>query len=455
MSSSFTLRVLLIQPPIRDFYRTKFREYPLGLLYLASSLKAAGFIVDILDARAEKTEKTASLPPQLEHLSNYYTRENKLFANFKHFGMRYNEIAEQVRRIAPDVVCISSMFTPYVGEVIKTAEVLRKAIPLLFIIAGGSHATADPSSLMGSGLFDCVIRGEGEKALPLLLSNIERYRGQVVSLKDDLPFVVDNLDDLPVPARELINPKHYVLGKKKYTMLITSRGCPHRCSFCSTHAVAGFAHRVRQIEHVLEEISECIDRFGINIFDLQDDNLLHEPERIKKLLDGALTSFEGIEFMATNGLNAKDLDRELLGLMKRAGFRKIDLALGTAGAGIRGKLKRPEGMEHYEQVLSWAEELKLPVTTYVILGLPFQKLREMHDTICFLQKKNTLIAPSIFYNVPGMPIFEEMKQYEYVSHHIARRSSAFNCFGDDFTRDDIFELFCKIREYNMREMPAT
>lgn len=443
------LRVLLIQPPIQDFYRTKFREYPLGLLYIASSLKAEGFIVDILDARAEKTESKAPLPAQLSHLSNYYTRENNLFVHFKHFGMTYDEMTKRVRQIAPDVVCISSMFTPYVGEVIKTAKALRKAIPSLFMVAGGCHTTIDPLSLMDSGLFDCTFRGEGEQALPLLLSDMEKYRGQIVSSKDEHPFIVHNLDDLPVPARELINPEHYVFGKKRYTMLITSRGCPHRCSFCSTHAVAGYAHRVRRIKDVLDEISECIDRFGIKIFDLQDDNLLHDPKRIKNLLDGALTRFEGIEFMATNGLNAKDLDYELLRLMQRAGFRKIDLALGTGAVVTRGRLKRPEGIKHYEQVLGWASELNLAVTTYVILGLPFQRLSEMHDTIAYLKSQNTLIAPSIFYNVPGMPIFEETKRYEYVPHHIARRSSAFNCFGDDFTRDDIFELFCKIREYNI------
>lgn len=422
------MELLFIQPPIRDFYRTKFREYPLGILYLAAAAEAAGHKARVLDARRCKRPRRVAIPPELKYLDNYYTRANNLFLNYKHIGMEFDEIAQRAARIGPDKICLSSMFTPYVGEAIEAAVAIKKVMPRCPIVAGGHHATVDPDSLSNSGCIDEIVKGEGERMF----------------------IRADPLDSLPFPARHLIDADNYRIGKKRYTMILSSRGCPHSCSFCSVHAVCGRTHRIRSIDSVLAEIEECVQKFNIEVFDFQDDNLLYEPERIKALLEKIIRQFNGgIELLASNGLNVSSLDEELLALMKRAGFKKLDLALGTGDVPSREFLKRPETTGQYEDVLKIANRLELPVTTYIILGLPTQTLAEMKQTVEYLKIKNTLISPSIFYNVPGMPMFEVAAKYEYQQSHIARRSSAFNSFGADFTRDDIFLLFKSIREGNL------
>lgn len=452
------MKILLIQPPIRDFYRTRFREYPLGLMYLASAFEKAGHHPEILDARRCSKPRATPLPRQLEHLDRFYTRENDLFATYRHFGIGYEEITAAAVRAKPNIVCISAMFTPYAGEAINTALAIKAVLSKVPIIAGGHHATADPDSLMASGAFDAVIRGEGEEAVVNVLNSpfsvIARDGGSLAVLGTSAVISchpISNLDSLPFPARHLVDPCTYMLGKKRYTMLLTSRGCPHSCSFCSVHTVCGTRHRTRSIDRVIDEIDECFERHGIEAYDLQDDNLLFDVDRIKSLLERAISRYNGkIEFLASNGLNVSSIDEELLVLMKRAGFRKLDIALGTGDVPSRTGLKRPESVEHYEHVLAIANRLEIPVTTYIILGIPTQPLAEMRKTVEYLKTKNTLIAPSIFYNIPGMPVFEEFRKFEYCGEHIARRGSAFNNFGIDFTRDEIFALFREIRLYNLR-----
>jgi len=436
------MKILLIQPPIRDFYRTEFREYPLGLLYLAASLEKAGFEAEILDARKCAKPQKISLPGKLSYLNSFYTKENNLFLHYKHFGMLYEEIAKCAAAASPDAICISSMFTPYVEEVIDTARAIKKVLTTTPIIAGGHHASVDPNSLLNSGVIDKVIIGEGENKLPAVIASPSRVpRGEAIPM---------DLNLLPLPARHLISSDRYKLGKKNYTMILTSRGCPHRCSFCSVHTVCGTEHRTRNIDGIINEIEECVKHFKIEAFDFQDDNLLFDSDRIKILFENIILKFEGkIELLASNGLNVSSLDDELLHLMKRAGFRKLDIALGTGAVPSRRNLQRPESIAKYETVLQAANSIGIPVTTYIILGIPTQPLEEMRETIEHLKTKNTLIAPSIFYNVPGMPIFEECKRFEYCHEHLARRSSAFNNFGVDFVREDVLELFKDIRKHNL------
>ena len=156
-----------------------------------------------------------------------------------------------------------------------------------------------------------------------------------------------------------------------------------------------------------------------------------------------------LELLASNGLNCSSIDLELLTLMKDAGFDKLDISLATGEVPSRKNLSRPETIEHYEFVIQKAKELGLKTTTYIIIGIPEQPISELNDTVEYLEGKKVLISPSVFYNVPGMPIYEKMKKYEYLDNDLARRSTTFNCRGVDFEREDIFNVFQRIRLNNM------
>jgi len=442
------MKILLIQPPIRDFYRTAFREYPLGLMYLASSLRTSGFQAEILDARRCRRPKVVTPYDELMPIAELAQSGRGPFREFKHFGISYEEISRRVLEYPPDIVCISSMFTPYMREVIATAEAVKNAVPACHVMAGGHHATADPESLLGSGVIDSVFSGEGEIALPELIRGGRPGKGVI----DDAgaPFRIGDLDSIPFPSRDILGVDDYLFEREPYAMILTSRGCPHSCSFCSVHSLSGKRHRVRSIDSVLEEIDICVS-MGIRAIDFQDDNFLFDRDRVFQILRHLADRHPNfpLKVMASNGLNVSGLDPEMIDLMRRAGFRKLDLAIATGDVGSRESLHRPESIGRYERVLQAANDAGLAVTTYVILGIPTQSIAEMRETIEYLKGMRTLISPSIFYNVPGMPIFDQMKKYEYVSDHVARRGSAFNCFGDDFEREEILFLIDDIRKYNL------
>ncbi|MBU4484286.1 B12-binding domain-containing radical SAM protein [bacterium] len=415
------------------------------MLYIASSLQKNGHVPYLLNARYCKKPRQIPIPEKLSQLKEIYQNSDLLFKKFFHFGMNYDDISLQVEKIRPDVVGINSMFTTYYRETLETAKSIKDLSKNIPIITGGHHATVDPESLIDSEYIDRIIAGEGELALNDLL-NSNCFEGS-----DNTCHRIDDLDYLPFPKRDLISPEHFTYNKKQYSMILTSRGCPHNCTFCSVHALSGHAYRHHSIEYTIDEIEECVNKHGIRAIDFQDDNLLFKKDRIKELLVRIIQNFgqNDLELLASNGLNTKQVDMELLTLMKKAGFKKLDIALGTGDVPTREQISRPEDIGSYENVLSNATKLGLSVTTYIILGLPHQPISEMQSTIDYLKTKDTLISPSIFYNVPGMPIFNDMLSYEYVHDHVARRSSAFNCFGKNFQREDIVKLFEDIRRYNL------
>ena len=449
------MNILFIQHPIQDFYNTRFREYPLGLLYLVAALKNNKDLnVNIMDARYCSKPKRIPAPNELKYLERYYTKDNELFLNYKHFGMSFDEIRSKIKELRPDVVCINVMFTTYNSQALQTAAIVKEACPNCMIIAGGYHATVAPKELLSSGYIDVVVRGEGENALAQIFNNgnIENLKGSIVD-NNGSAFIVDDLDSLTFPARELLDPSKYTFNKRPYTMLLTSRGCPNNCVFCSVHSMAGHGYRARDVSNVLEEIDECYKKYGIEAFDLQDDNLLLDPKRIKRLLESIISKYgkKKFDLLATNGLNSSNLDAELLELMKDSGFKKLDMSLATGAVPYRDGLKRPETIAQYESLLEKTTSMGFDVTTYVIIGLPEQPLDEIKQTVEYLMGKKTLISPSVFYNVPGMPIYNEMRKYECLGLDIARRGTAFNNRGRDFEPDDIFNIFRQIRRHNLNK----
>jgi hypothetical protein len=162
------MKVLLIQPPIRDFYDTDVRLQPIGLCYLKAAVKKhlPDVEIAIKDYHGDCGRETVTIPKELKYLTGYYPVADQspfsAFHQYYHFGRSFVEIEAEVAEIKPDVVGISSLFTPYYREALEVAARVKKrlAVP---VVMGGSHASAAPASLLSSPHVDYVIRGEGDK----------------------------------------------------------------------------------------------------------------------------------------------------------------------------------------------------------------------------------------------------------------------------------------------------
>jgi anaerobic magnesium-protoporphyrin IX monomethyl ester cyclase len=267
------VKILLIQPPFEEFYRTSIRTQPIGLAYLAASLKRKGHEVEILDCQTEK-RKSTPIPSELSYLKDFYPFNDrspfKLYTGYYHFGMEWEEIGQRIRNSKADAFGISSSFTPYHGEALKIAQIIKNSDRRKIVAIGGAHVSCDPEGVLKSPFVDFVVLGEGEIRFTSLLEEIGKGRLNRIEQIDGIGYrrdgevrinpiqnFIQDLNSLPHPARELLDLDRYRIGKKRSTMIITSRGCPHRCAYCSAHLVMGPFFRPRTPEAVLKEMMKC------------------------------------------------------------------------------------------------------------------------------------------------------------------------------------------------------
>jgi len=323
---------------------------------------------------------------------------------------------------------------------------------------GGSHVSAAPLPALSDLSVDFIIRGEGERPFGEFLNAWEaclpldrvpnlgfKRNGEPVlnPVEENFP-----LDELPLADFSDLRPDRYLFERKPLCFITTSRGCPHQCTFCSVHSTFGEKFRRRSPDHVLSEIRQRYSE-GYRVFDFEDDNLSFSREDIKTILNALIAEFpaKDLRLVAMNGLSYLSLDRDILELMKRAGFRSLNISLVSANADVLARLKRPHTLNKYLEVVHHANAMGFDIVSYQILGLPYETLDDMVDTMALTATLPVLIGASIFYLTPGCPIAAEFPEMTEVDIFKAR-STAMAIETDQFHRDDLYTLFITARIIN-------
>jgi len=196
---------------------------------------------------------------------------------------------------------------------------------------------------------------------------------------------------------------------------------------------------------------ECRKRYGIQIFDIEDDNFTFDKERAKRLMSLIIEAFgeKNLELTAMNGVSFASLDEDLLGLMKQAGFHTVNLSFVSTDPSTKKRMGRPVAEKDFNDILEETEKVSLNVIAYAIFGMPGQTIEEMVDTMICLMGKRVLIGPSIYYPTPGTPLHERCKRDGILPSHPSQwRSSALPIETRDFNRFDIITLFRLARTIN-------
>ncbi|MEO6163205.1 MAG: radical SAM protein [Candidatus Binatia bacterium] len=456
------MRVLLIQPPVQDFYDTDVRLQPIGLCYLKAAVNRHLPEIEVIvkDYHGGASRKTVPIPKELRYLTEYYSVADKspfsTFHRYYHFGKSFDAIEEEIAALQPDVVGISSLFTPYFREALEVAARAKRAANAIVVI-GGSHASAVPQSLLPSAHVDYVIRGEGEKPFVEFLRRLQNHQSVEtlanLAYKRHDEFVLNPIEEnfpieeLPIPDLSDLTPQTYTLAGRPLTFMITSRSCPHKCSFCSVHTTFGTDFRRRSLETVLAEI-ELRHQQGYRVIDFEDDNLTYYKQTFKELCRQLIARFPAheMQFVAMNGISYLSLDEELLELMYAAGFSHLNLALVSSDKTVRETTKRPHTLEAYLRVVHKAAALGFKIVSYQILGLPNESLDSMIQTLAFNARLPVLLGASPFYRIPNSPIARGLKLNE--SDFIKARLTALAIETDQFNRADIYTLFVITRIMN-------
>jgi radical SAM superfamily enzyme YgiQ (UPF0313 family) len=457
------MKLVLLQPPIQDFYDTSIRLQPVGLGYLKAAVRKHVPVVDVIikDYHHGWGRKTIPVPKDLDYLKEYFPWPDQSpfssFFQYFHFGASFDALAEEVAREKPDMVGISSLFSPYYREVFRCAEEIkaRLSVPIL---VGGSHASALPEMMLKHQSIDFVIRGEGERPLVEFLQawlqgkdldhvpNLGyKQNGSLYLNPLEPPF---SIEELPLPDLSDFSEKKYQLEGNPLCFIVTSRGCPHHCAFCSVQQTFGSTYRRRSNESTLREIKQRVCE-GYRVFDFEDDNLTFDMEAMKALCRELHETFPSgkISFRAMNGISFHDVDGELLRLMKEAGFTHLNLSLVSVDPMIHKSTRRPFNVEKYQEVVSEAVKLGFSLVSYQILGLPGERVPTMMDTLVFNARLPVLLGASPFYLCPRSPIAKEFPDFTEKDALRARLTA----MGMDLPhcgRDDVYTLFVISRIIN-------
>jgi radical SAM superfamily enzyme YgiQ (UPF0313 family) len=411
--------ILLVQPPIEDFYLTKKRTLPYGLCSIAGSLKSHGYNVEIFDALATNKAKIIEWPEEFEYLRPFYGKPDvssfSLFHGYKHFGFSFEHIGKIARDQSPFLIGISSLFTPYFDSVLKTAKIIKNFLPDCKIVVGGHHPTKLPKAVMECLQIDYVIQGEGEESIPLLANALREhtdidqvpgivFRKNDKSLHISEPAWLKKLSGLPTPAFNLVKQKFYQRNGKGAAIVVSSRGCPMKCSYCAVSAASSNApFRQREIDDVIKELESQVEIYDIAFIDFEDENLCLKKSWFLSLMNQMKIKFpeRNFELRAMNGLFPSSIDKDIIKAMKSAGFKTLNLSLGSASKQQLKKFCRKDVRHAFENALDLAEQYHLQSVSYIIAAAPGQDPEQSVDDLLYLATKPTLAGLSVFYPAPG------------------------------------------------------
>ncbi len=448
------MKVLLIQPPIEDYYDTSVRTYPLGLAYVASGVSSVADVA-ILDARTTGRSKPPSEHgfPEMEPF--YREGVNTPFSflgRFRRYGLAASEIREAIDRHKPDIVGIASMCTAYEQQALEVAEVAKEVSKEITTVMGGVHPTLFPAHVLRNRNVDYCIRGEGETPFLRLVSSLSQ--GRKAGGANGIPGVcfrqgeeihlskVNVEEDIDLlPKREILDGERYRIGRNRYAFFLSSRGCPYSCGFCGKPPVP---YRRRTLAGIDEEIAQCA-RLGVAAIDFEDDMLNLDKGAFAQVL--GLFKDRGFTLSAMNGIYPGNLDVPTLRLMHDAGFRRLNFSLVDVSQSVLDRQKR-RSQPSFVPLLPFLEDSPFLVEVHFIIGLPGQDPASLLDTMLFLMARRLLLGPSIFYLSPGSPIQRIAEEEGKTIPFRYMRSSVMLPFNPLFPRSVTFTFIKLVRFVN-------
>jgi len=373
--------IVLLNPPSRNKRSESFIVPPLGLGYIAASLRQAGYRVTIKDALAEQ--------------------------------MSWSDLDHFLKSERPDILGLNTM-TPVIDA---TFAAIRMARPYVStIIVGGPHVSVWKQDIFQQcPEIDFGVVGEGEQTIVELVQNLESGKSPNsvpgVICRDFVGpprALITDLDTLPFPARDLLplDKYHYHFSKnKRVTTLFTSRGCPFHCIFCDK-SVFGSRWRERSAGNVLLEVDEIVNIFKIKSLIIYDDLFTLKKERVREFCEGILMRGYKIDWKCESRVNLVDL--EILKLMQQAGCSMIAYGVESGNQHGLDYLNKKIKVDEIRRAFALTHQAGIETMAYFILGIPEETYEEELQTIELAKEINsTYVQFSILSPLYGTKLFEE------------------------------------------------
>lgn len=474
------MRVLLLDPTQRYYHFgmnipamfIERRNLPIGLLYLASSLEEYGHEVFIIDSICcDKTDLFFEPPDKVR------------------LGLLPEDLKEKLLKINPDIIGVSINFTTMAEPALEMIKFIKSILPDIPIVVGGCHTTIYFKELLelsfnGHQLIDFVILGEGEKSFSEFINCIEK-KGSLDNLtniafcknnkiiKKTIKFEY-NLDNIKIPAYHKINFKEYFSRRDKLRNLwlkklfnlptfppkeglrdltiITSRGCPYNCIFCSIHLQNGKKFRAHSVEYVVNHVQKVIKEYNIEYIHFEDDNLGLDPDRLNGILDGFIKKRLKFQWDTPNGIRADSLNSEIIKKMKKTGCQLVIFGVESGNQNILDNIiKKSISLENIENTLKLCKKENLQTGAFFLVGFPGETLENMKQTLnlarYWKEKYNTYTYVGIAIPLPKTKLFSICRKKGYLNNIPTSDDYALAYAGKksliqtpDFSQSEVIEL---------------
>ncbi len=435
------LKILLLAPPLFDFYFTPARREPLGLLYLKQALNNANFNCDIYDATLRGKIKAIALPLEFHYLKKFYFHDDSFFAllnKYYRFGDSIPKIVNQIISKQYNLIAISALFSAYypdVEEIISSIKFKTNAL----VAVGGWAVQAEKNKLFEQSNADFFIYDDGFKNLPLLATGLQNN----LDFKNipGLFYKSSGKTCTNRPSNESTLPEYYPIRnnfyyfqKKKIASVIISRGCPYKCEFCTIHREGRFS--IRSLQSIENELKYLLTQ-GYQIINFEDDNLFFTKSFSIKFLE-LLKKYhrKGLSYTAMNGITTHNIEAYIDQIIE-AGFIEFNLSLVTADINQARKSKRPFTRKIFKKVIAKING-RIKTLAFLILGLPGTNPQMVLNDIIWLASLPVTIGVSPLYLLPEVPALSKLG---IPTKHRLLRGSALYKFPPLFSRVDIASIW--------------
>jgi len=386
--------VLLINPPITSDQRRGplgpvikslyFNSPPLGLAYIAAVLERDGIRVGLIDAAVE--------------------------------DLSVEQTVDRIREFAPDLVGLTST-TNFFCNAEELAHLIRARCPGVKILIGGPHVASTCETVLEDPAFDFACLGEGEYTTLELVHALNaggdlgeipglafRVDGRLV--RTATRPLIENLDDLPLPARHLLPLALYVPQPNDGPYLpkaamISSRGCPFRCTFCD-HGIYGNTYRSLSSTRIVDEMQELVHRYGIRDIAFVDSLFMISAKRVNSITEEIVR--RGVKIHWTCTIRANIATREILERMKAAGCWRVRVGIESGNEEVLRFIKKDVTREQVVRVTRDADDLGLHPKGFFMIGHPTETAARIRESMDFARSLPlTDITVQINTPLPGSP----------------------------------------------------
>lgn len=358
-----------------------------------------------------------------------------------HFGASWGDIRTAISDFQPDIIGITNLFRENTAETIIVAEIAKQTLPDCLVVVGGPNANAIPAQLLSQcPQIDLVGLGDGE----ITMRNLVRYRLGSLIL-DEIPGLMfrdsdgnpkrtgskvdpQDLDQYGAIDYGLVRLERYfayesggIMARNKFVYpgaeravsMVTSRGCPYNCTFCSIHIHAGKKFRRHSVDYLVAQVENLVNRSGVRHIHFEDDNLTLDKTRFTQFLNETVRRKLRFTWDTPNGVFAEKLDKPLLELMKQTGCTYAIVGVESGDQSVLDNIirKQPLQLETVVTVFQLAKELGLDLHAFYIIGFPGETKKQIERTLDFairaLKEYGVIPHLSLARADPGTTLYDE------------------------------------------------